>query len=37
MEMYTLASTEDSGHYMFYTFFYYNQSPMSSECGWHVQ
>lgn len=27
--MLTLLSTEDSGHYMLYTFFYYNQLPLT--------
>lgn len=31
-EMYLLASSEDSGHYMLYTLFYYNQLPLSSKC-----
>lgn len=30
-QMYLLAGSEDSGHYMIYCFFYYNQMPMSSE------
>ncbi len=30
-QMYLLAGSEDSGHYMIYTLFYYNQAPMSSE------
>lgn len=28
-EMFVLLSTEDSGHYMLYTFFYYSQAPLS--------
>ena len=31
-EMFILLSTEDSAHYMVYTFFFYNQLPASSEC-----
>ena len=29
--MYQLIVMEDAGHYMLYTFFYYNQLPLSSE------
>ena len=29
--MYQLAQSEDAGHYMLYTFFYYQQYPLSSE------
>ena len=30
--MLALLTTEDSGHYMLYTFFYYNQYPLTSQC-----
>ena len=30
-EMMALLGSEDSGHYMLYTFFFYNQYPTSSE------
>ena len=30
-DMLALLTTEDSGHYMLYTFYYYNQYPLTSQ------